>query len=167
MTPNQCPDLEVLFTELEAGKGPALDHAATCPLCSAVLEEHRQMEKDLYRLADPLPPPTLVASVMAKVATEPTPLRRELWAGIPILVASLAVGLGLLITNDQALVRLGAALAAMVTDGTALLQGLASGANALWNTAAGPVAAVLVFLLIVSLSGLKRLVGSGPNPSQA
>ncbi len=36
MTPSQCPDLEVLFTELEAGKGPALDHAATCPLCSAV-----------------------------------------------------------------------------------------------------------------------------------
>jgi hypothetical protein len=167
MTPTQCPDLEVLFTELEAGEGPALDHAATCPLCSAVLEEHRQLEKDLYRLADPLPPPTLVATVMARVATEPTPLRRELWAGIPILVASLAVGLGLLITNDQALVRLGAALAAMVTDGRALLQGLASGANALWNTAAGPVAVVLVFLLIVSLSGLKRLVGSGPNPSQA
>jgi hypothetical protein len=167
MTPTQCPDLEVLFTELEAGEGAALDHAATCPLCSAVLEEHRQLEKDLYRLADPLPPPTLVATVMARVATEPTPLRRELWAGIPILVASLAVGLGLLITNDQALVRLGAALAAMVTDGRALLQGLASGASALWNTAAGPVAAILVFLLIVSLSGLKRLVGSGPNPSQA
>jgi hypothetical protein len=167
MTPTQCPDLEVLFTELEAGEGTALDHAATCPLCSAVLEEHRQLEKDLYRLADPLPPPTLVATVMARVATEPTPLRRELWAGIPILVASLAVGLGLLITNDQALVRLGAALAAMVTDGRALLQGLASGASALWNTAAGPVAAILVFLLIVSLSGLKRLVGSGPNPSQA
>lgn len=167
MTPTQCPDLEVLFTELEAGEGPALDHAATCPLCSAVLEEHRQLEKDLYRLADPLPPPTLVATVMARVAVEPTPLRRELWAGIPILVASLAVGLGLLITNDQALVRLGSALAAMVTDGRALLQGLSSGASALWNTAAGPVAAILVFLLIASLSGLKRLVGSGPNPSQA
>jgi hypothetical protein len=167
MTPSECPDLEVLFTELDAGKGPALDHAATCPLCSAMLEEHRQLEKDLYRLADPLPPATLVATVMARVATEPTPLRRELWAGIPILVASLAIGLGLLITNDQALVRLGAALAAMVTDGTALLQGLASGANALWSTAAVPVATGLVLLLIVSLSGLKRLVGSGPNPSQA
>jgi hypothetical protein len=167
MTPTECPDLEVLFTELDAGTGPALEHAATCPLCSAMLEEHRQLEKDLYRLADPLPPATLVATVMARVATEPTPLRRELWAGIPILVASLAIGLGLLITNDQALVRLGAALAAMVTDGTALLQGLASGANALWSTAAVPVATGLVLLLIVSLSGLKRLVGSGPNPSQA
>ncbi|KFE70508.1 hypothetical protein [Hyalangium minutum] len=167
MTPNPCPDLEVLFTELEAGKGPALDHAATCPLCSAVLEEHRQLEKDLYRLADPLPPPTLVANVMARVATEPTPLRRELWAGIPILAASLLVGLGLLITNDRALSRLGSALAALFTDGRVLLQGLSSGANAIWNTAAAPVAGILVLLLIVSLSGLKRLVGDGPNPSQA
>ena len=167
MTPTQCPDLEVLFTELEAGEGPALDHAAECPLCGAILEEHRQLEKDLYRLADPLPPPTLVANVMARVATEPTPLRRELWSGVPIWLASLAVGLGLLITNDRALSRLGAALASLVTDGKALLQGLATGANALWHTAAGPVAALLVFLLIISLTGLKRLVGNGPNPSQA
>jgi hypothetical protein len=167
MTPSQCPELEVLFTELEASEGPALEHASSCPLCSAVLEEHRQLEKDLYRLADPLPPPMLVASVMARVATEPTPLRRELWSGLLIMVASLTVGLGLLITNDQALVRLGSALAALVMDGKALFQGLASGANALWNTAAGPVAVVLVLLLIVSLSGLKRLVGNGPNPSQA
>ena len=74
------------------------------------------------------------------------------------------VGLGLLITNDQALSRLGAALAALVTDGRALLQGLASGANALWNTAASPVAGILVLLLVVSLSGLKRLVGERPQP---
>ncbi|WP_224240813.1 anti-sigma factor [Hyalangium gracile] len=167
MTPTQCPDLEVLFTELDAGEGPALDHAAECPLCTAMLEEHRQLEKDLYRLADPLPPPTLVANVMARVATEPTPLRRELWSGVPILLASLAVGLGLLISNDRALSRLGAALASLFTDGKALLQGLASGANALWATAAGPVAILLVLLLIVSLTGLKRLVGTGPNPSEA
>ncbi|NVJ08278.1 hypothetical protein HUW63_23925, partial [Myxococcus sp. AM001] len=57
MNPHLCPDLEVLFTELEAGEGPALDHAAECDACAAVLEEHRLMEQDLYRLADPLPPP--------------------------------------------------------------------------------------------------------------
>lgn len=167
MTPTECPDLEVLFTELEAGTGPALEHAATCPLCSAMLEEHRQLEKDLYRLADPLPPPTLVANVMARVATEPPPLRRELWTGLSILVASLAVGLGLLISSDAALSRLGAALASLLMDGKALFHGLASGASALWNTAAGPVAAILVFLLLTSLFGLKRLVGNGPNLSEA
>ncbi len=167
MTPTECPDLEVLFTELEAGEGPALDHAADCPLCSAMMEEHRQLEKDLYRLADPLPPPTLVANVMARVASEPPPLRRELWSGLTILVASLVVGLGLLIGNDAALSRLGTALASLVMDSKALLQGLASGASALWQTAAGPVAVVLVLSLLVSLFGLKRLVGTGPNLSEA
>ncbi|MDY7230989.1 hypothetical protein [Hyalangium rubrum] len=167
MTPTECPDLEVLFTELEEGTGPALEHAASCPLCSAMLEEHRQLEKDLYRLADPLPPPTLVASVMARVATEPPPLRRELWSGLTILVASLGVGLALLISNDTALSRLGTALASWVMDSKALFQGLASGANALWHTAAGPVTALLVFLLLASLFGLKRLAGNGPNLSEA
>jgi hypothetical protein len=167
MTPTECPDLEVLFTELDAGKGPALEHAATCPLCSAMLEEHRQLEKDLYRLADPLPPPTLVANVMARVAVEPPPLRRELWTGLTILVASLAAGLGLLISNDAALSQLGTALASLVIDGKALLQGLSSGASALWHTAAGPVATILVLMLLASLFGLKRAAGSGPNLSEA
>ena len=167
MTPTECPDLEVLFTELDAGKGPALEHAATCPLCSSMLEEHRQLEKDLYRLADPLPPPSLVASVMARVATEPPPLRRELWTGITILVASLAGGLGMLLSNDAALSRLGAGLASVVIDGKALLMGLSSGASAVWNTAAGPVAGILVLMLLVSLFGLKRLAGSGPNLSDS
>jgi hypothetical protein len=167
MTPTECPDLEVLFTELEAGKGPALDHAATCPLCGAMLEEHRQLEKDLYRLADPLPPPMLVANVMARVASEPPPLRRELWTGLSILVVSLVAGLGLLVGNDAALSRLGAALASFVMDSKALLQGLSSGASALWNTEAGPVATILVLMLLGSLFGLKRLAGSGPNLSEA
>jgi hypothetical protein len=108
-----------------------------------------------------------VANVMARVATEPPPLRRELWTGLTILVASLATGLGLLIGNDAALSQLGTALAALVMDGKALLQGLASGASALWNTAAGPVATILVLMLLASLFGLKRLAGSGPNLSEA
>lgn len=167
MTPTQCPDLEVLFTELDAGEGPSLEHAASCPLCSAVLEEHRLMEKDLFRLADPLPPPSLVANVMARVATEPPPLRSELWVGLTILVASVVTGLGLLIFNDQALSQVGTALAALFMDGKLLLQGLASGASALWNTAAGPVAALLLVMLFASLFGLKRLAGSSPNLSNA
>ena len=55
-----------IFTELEAGEGPALEHAEHCPLCTAIIEEHRLLEKDLCRLADPLPPPDLVHKVMAR-----------------------------------------------------------------------------------------------------
>jgi hypothetical protein len=167
MNPTHCPDLEVLFAELEAGEGSALDHAAECPLCSAVLEEHRLLEKDLFRLSDPLPPPTLVANVMARVAAEPPPLRREVWTGLTILVSAIVAGLGLLFTNDSALGRLGTAVARGLVDGRAFVQALASGAQALWSTAAGPVAAVLALLLLVSLFGLKRLAGNTPTPSEA
>ena len=85
MTPStpQCPDLEVLFIELEAGHGPALEHAEGCPLCAAVLEEHRQLEKDLFRLADPLPPPDLVHQVMARVAASPRPCARSCGRACP------------------------------------------------------------------------------------
>ncbi|WP_225411190.1 anti-sigma factor [Stigmatella hybrida] len=168
MTPtSQCPELEVLFTELELGEGPSLEHAAACPLCSAVLEEHRQLEKDLYRLADPLPPPSLVVNVMARVATAPPPLRRELWAGVSILAVSLSVGLGLLISNDRALSRLGLALAALVSDGKALALDLANGGSALWNIAAGPITAILLVVLSVCLFGLKRLAGPPPSLTEA
>src|SRR5262249_47484294 len=112
MSDTVCPDIEVLFTELEAGEGPALDHASDCPACQALMEDHRLLEKDLFRLSDPLPPPDLIPKVMSRVATEPIPLRRELWSGGFILLASMVVGLGLLISSDVALGRVGRGLAA-------------------------------------------------------
>lgn len=181
MTPHPCPDLEVLFTELEAGKGPALDHAAECDACGAVLEEHRLMEQDLYRLADPLPPPNLVANIMARVAAEPVPRRSEVWSGVAILLTSLVGGLGYLLMNDQALGRLGTGFAAFVVEGRLFVDGVLTGAHALWATAALAVASSLAFLILTSLYGLKRLAGnvpsdlydlkrlagSGPTPSEA
>jgi hypothetical protein len=167
MSELQCPDLEVLFTELEAGEGPALDHAADCALCGAVLEEHRLMEKDLFRLSDPLPPPSLVANVMARVAVEPPPLRRELWTGLSILATALLAGFGYLLNSDRALSQLGTALARLMGDGRVLVEALVTGAHVLWSTAAGPVAAVLALFLFASLLGLKRLAGNNPLPSEA
>lgn len=167
MTPHLCPDLEVLFAELEEGEGAALDHAAECEACSAVLEEHRLMENDLYRLADPLPPPTLVASVMARVAAEPIPQRREVWSGVAILLTSLLGGLGYLLMNDQALGRFGTGVASFVVEGRLFAEGILSGAHALWSTAGLAVATTLAFLLLTSLLGLKRLAGNVPTPSEA
>ncbi|MCY1023575.1 hypothetical protein [Pyxidicoccus sp. MSG2] len=167
MTPHLCPDLEVLFAELEEGEGAALDHAAECEACSAVLEEHRLMESDLYRLADPLPPPTLVASVMARVAAEPIPQRREVWSGVAILLTSLLGGLGYLLMNDQALGRLGTGIASIVVEGRPFAEGILSGAHALWSTAGLAVATTLALLLLTSLLGLKRLAGNVPTPSEA
>lgn len=162
MSPTPCPDLEVLFAELEAGEGPALDHAAECEACAAVMEEHRLLENDLYRLADPLPPPSLVVNVMARVAESPVPQRREVWTGLCILLTSLGVGLGVLFTNDRALGRMGTAFASTVRDGRAFVEGLFSGAHALWSTAGLAVACIVAFVVFTSLFGLKRLAGSPP-----
>lgn len=163
----ECPELEVLFTELEAGEGPSLEHARDCLMCSAILEEHRQLEKDLYRLADPAPPPDFVHRVMARVASEPTPLRRELWTGLSILAASLLVALGVFVSNDAALIGAGTGLARLLLEGTALFDALGSGANALWHTAVAPLAGLFAVLLFCSLFGIKRLAGNGPQPSEA
>ncbi|RKH36740.1 hypothetical protein [Corallococcus llansteffanensis] len=167
MSPTPCPDLEVLFAELEAGEGPGLDHAAECDACAALLEDHRLLEQDLFRLADPLPPPSLVANVMARVAESPVPQRREVWTGLAILLTSLGAGLGFLFTNDQALGRLGTAFASTVVDTRVVVEGLLSGAHALWSTAGVAVACFIAFVVLSSLLGLKRLVGSPPSLSEA
>lgn len=52
-------------------------------------------------------------------------------------------------------------------NGRAFVEALAAGGNALWSTAAVPVAVVLALFLILSLVGLKRFAGSNPTPSEA
>lgn len=162
MSTTPCPDLEVLFAELEAGEGPALDHAAECEACAALMEDHRLLENDLFRLADPLPPPSLVVNVMARVAESPVPQRREVWTGLCILLTSLGVGLGFLFSSDRALGRMGTAFASSVRDSRAFVEGLFSGAHALWSTAGLAVACIVAFVVFTSLFGLKRLAGSPP-----
>src|SRR5271156_1517651 len=83
-----CPDLETLLLAQVDGSGDCQEHVASCPQCAAVLEEHRQLEKDLFRLADPLPPADLVAKVMQRGAAEPLPLRSEIRVGVSILAAT-------------------------------------------------------------------------------
>ena len=55
------PELNALLAEL-ADSDEARDE---------LIEEHRQLEKDLLRLVDPLPPHDFVQSVMKKVAATP------------------------------------------------------------------------------------------------
>ena len=55
---NGCPELEALILAQSEHDPDALAHLRHCPACAALVEEHRQLEKDLFRLVDPLPPPT-------------------------------------------------------------------------------------------------------------
>jgi hypothetical protein len=121
-----------------------------------LLEEHRQLEKDLFRLSDPLPPADFVAQVMKRVAESPVKVSKADVAtavGIVFVTVALAV-VALLAGGGVGSVGLVLArLAVNVRDG---LVALGSGLLALWKTAALPSVVALSMLLAASLAALVR-----------
>lgn len=162
MSGDTCPELEVLFAELAEGQGPHLEHAKSCPACSAIVEEHRQMEKDLFRLADPLPPPDFTLQVMAKVRAAPAPVSSELKVGAGILTTTFGLLLALYLARGGGLAGIGAGIAGIVVRARPMMLGLSEAIAIIWRTGAIPVAIGLTLLLTLSLLGLKRLAGSHP-----
>ncbi len=153
----ECPDLETLFIGLDEGASEARAHLDACPACAAIVEEHRQLEKDLLRIADPLPPPDFLFSVMAKVDAHPVPMRREVWTGLGILAASL-IGIVLTFVLDaNAAGQLGTAIGSGVVTVRNASVALFHGLGALWETSALPVTAVASALLVFFLFGLRSL----------
>lgn len=159
MSETCCPPLEALFDELSDGRAQALEHARSCERCAELLEEHRQLEKDLYRLADPLPPPDFVHQVMAKVAAAPKPVRSEVWGALAILVAALGLSALTFFAGGGNLGTFGVWVASFLVDLREIGVALASAATALWKIAAFPLTAALAVVLILSLLGLRRLAG--------
>ncbi len=124
---------------------------------AALIEEHRQLEKDLLRLADPLPPPDFVALVMHKVAVAPPrPVSRgEAVRALSVVLAAVGVGLWALVSGDGLPVlglRLGE-LAIKVREG---LVAMGSGLSALWSTAALPLAVGISLSIGLMLLALRR-----------
>jgi hypothetical protein len=152
------PELDVLFAELAEGGGDALDHAAGCGPCSAILAEHRELERDLFRLSDPFPPSAFVAQVMAKVAASPQPMRVDVRMGVLILAGAVALGLGALLLGSG-LPQLGLFIADATVGLRNLFIAFGHGLIALWRTAAVPTTAALTLILAAALWGLRRLAG--------
>ncbi|HXX32504.1 MAG TPA: hypothetical protein VEJ89_17505 [Myxococcaceae bacterium] len=152
-----CPDLEVLLFDQARGSGDALEHARTCPACARLLEEHRQLEKDLLRLSDPLPPVDLVARVMDRVAAEPMPVRAEMRVGLPILAATLMAAVLSFVATRGPIGLLGASAVRALVSWTSALSGLGNAVHAAWSTTAVPLAVSLSAMLLVALVGLRRL----------
>ncbi len=161
-----CPDLETLFQAVADEHGEALDHARSCAACAEVMEAHRQLEKDLFRLADPLPPADLVPRVMARVAAEPPPVRVELRVGLSILAATLMATVLSFVATQGPLGLAGTnAARAFVTWRNALV-GFSNGMHAVWSTAAAPLVVGLATLLLLSLVALRRLSGIRAVPTE-
>jgi hypothetical protein len=165
--PSACPSSEDLFDAVLAEEGEAFEHSLECEACAMVLEEHRQLEKDLYRLVDPLPPVDLVRNVMARVDAAPAPLRRELSTGLGILAATLALGLGVVARDPQVLAELGLALSSLLVNGHHVLPTFVSALSTTWAAVGVMGVAVCTSLLFVSLLGLKRLSGGPATVSEA
>jgi anti-sigma factor RsiW len=155
-----CPELDVLFADLAEGQGPALEHSKTCPACSAVLAEHRELEQELFRLHDPFPPSSFVPQVMARVAAAPVPPSVEVRTGLTILGTAVMLAITVLAARGGNASNLGVAVAHAMVEARAILIGLFGGMSAAWRTAAVPLSATLTVLLVLSLVALKKLAGT-------
>ena len=124
---------------------------------AALLEEHRQLEKDLLRLADPLPPADFVAQVMRKVqAAPPRPVsRREALMVGTVVLAAVASALGALAAGGG-LAGFGLRLADLAVKVREGLVAMGSGLSALWSTAALPLAVGLSLSIGLMLLALRR-----------
>lgn len=127
---------------------------------AALLEEHRQLEKDLLRLADPLPPPDFLSKVMSKVAQAPlAPVSRsDVWSAAAIIGLALALAAVALGTSGGISGGYGIALASLAVTLRDGVVAMGSGLFALWTTAALPTVLGLSGVLAATLMAFRRLV---------
>ena len=154
---NACPELETLLIGVAEHDADALAHLRTCPDCAFLAEQHRQLEKDLFRLADPLPPPSFVHSVMARVALEPAPARVELRTGFTILAVTLMGAVLAFLATHGNLGLLGTRAASSVVTWRNLFFAVSEALAAIWSTAALPMVVAMVGVVVVSTLGVRRL----------
>ncbi|MFT3707371.1 MAG: hypothetical protein QM817_06855 [Archangium sp.] len=147
---NDDAELEALLAELAPSEAER----------SVLLEEHRQLEKDLLRLADPLPPPDFLAKVMTRVAEAPArPLSRaDVWSAVAIVGVALALAVLALLASGGVSGGFGLAMASLVVKLREGLVAVGSAISALWATAALPTALGLSLLLAAVLTGFRRLM---------
>jgi hypothetical protein len=154
---NGCPELEALVLAQSEHDPDALAHLRNCPDCAAQVEEHRQLEKDLFRLVDPLPPPDLVFQVMARVAAEPAPIRMELRTGASIVALALMAAVLSFVASHGNIGLLGVRAASGVVAWRNLIFGAGEAMAAIWSTAALPFVVAMAGTVMCSVWGVRRL----------
>ncbi len=131
----------------------APDDAARAQL----LEAHRQLEKDLLRLADPAPPPDFLHQVMTRVATEPAPMTRaDVRSAIVIIGVTVSLAVGAILAGGDPSGTFGLLVASLVLKLREGVVAVGSGLSALWTTAAMPTVVVLSAMLAAALAAFRR-----------
>lgn len=139
-------DLEAMLADL----------APTAEERAQLLEEHRQLEKDLLRLSDPLPPADFVGQVMKRVAESPRKVSKvEVGTAVGIVFVTVALAVVALVAGGG-FAGFGLALAQLAVNVREALVAMGSGLLALWTTAALPSVVALSMLLAAALVALKR-----------
>jgi hypothetical protein len=124
----------------------------------ALLEEHRQLEKDLLRLADPPPPADFVQKVMAKVAAAPAQAPSRAEVGLAAMITFTAAALGLMLLANHASVEgLSLSFAQVLVWVREAAIGVSSAFAAVWRTSALPLSLALCAALITSVVTLKKV----------
>ncbi len=153
MTP-PCPQPELLFLPEGA------EHLASCDACRALAEMHRQMEKDLFRIQDPLPPADFVASVMARVEASRPP-RQEVRQGFAIFASALAVALGSFVVMGGSPAELGVRLARAMISLRGAFFSLSGLVESMWSQPALVLgAALFVFVATSLVQNRRRLIAA-------
>jgi len=155
-----CPDLETLYLRAADGDEEAISHLESCEACTALMEAHQELERDLRHLSDPFPPSHFVGQVMARIEAAPVPVRVELQTGFLILLAALALGVGALVAAPHATAELATNTATSFLNWREAFFAFANAAGALWSIAAIPLIAVVSALFLASLVGLRRFAGA-------
>ena len=154
-----CPEPEELFLDLAEDKPEARAHLASCSDCKALVELHRQLEKDLLRLADPQPPPDFVHRVMARVQAQPVAPARELWSFFGILAGTVAA-LVMLVAFDAATAGIwGERIASFAIGLRDAVEVVLHAGVVVWETAAVPVMVAAVMALLTLSFAARRYVG--------
>jgi hypothetical protein len=145
------PELEALLNEL----APEVEGR------EGLLEAHRQLEKDLLRLADPMPPTDFVQRVMRRVEAAPTRAlsRGEVFTAVGIVTFTMAAAVLALFTIGSGSSGVGLALAELVVRVRDALVAMGSALVAVWSTAALPMAVGLLVTVGLLLVALKRFAG--------
>ena len=146
--------------ELEA----LLEQLAKTPEAKAqLLEEHRQLEKDLLRLADPLPPPDFLQGVMKKVRAAPAPSmsRADVGWGVAIVGVALAASVFAFSSAGGSSSGVGVTLARALLDWRSGMVGLFSALGSVWRTSAVPLMVGVTGTLFFCSVALRQLAGRG------
>lgn len=123
-----------------------------------ILEEHRQLEKDLLRISDPLPPADFVQLVMKRVEQAPARAmsKSEVITAVGIVTLAVSSAVVALLSAGSGTGGFGLALAELairVRDG---LVAMGSGLVAVWTTAALPLAVGLLVTVGLMLGAITR-----------